>query len=398
MKLKKNILFVLLCANIFISHSQTQEIPETLETPEITEKDSTIVSSWIVGLGINAIDDSDHTKFRVFDVKDAWNSRPYPSRVSIGKYFKSGLGLELISAINKYKEGKIVEGVRLTEDIGYFSIDSRLSYDLNKVIGETGWFDPYVGVGLGYTDANNTPRGTYNAIFGFRTWLSDRVGLDFNTSGKWTMDNDLTNHIQHVVGVVYRFKAEKELTKKGQEKLDLIKELEKETNRINDSIALVNKLEEEKRLLADQLEKEKEEARLAQIVKEKAKEQERKDIQNAIDALEDIYFGFDLSNITSISSKILDNLISILNKNPELVIEITSHTDSRGNDDYNKKLSERRLKSTLNYLFKNGIAKERIVGGAYGEEKLTNECDNNTKCFDNKHNKNRRSEIKIISF
>lgn len=398
MKLKKNILLVLLCANIFISHSQTQEIPETLETPEITEKDSTIVSSWIVGLGINAVDDSDHTKFRVFDVKDAWNSRPYPSRVSIGKYFKSGLGLELISAINKYKEGKIVEGVRLTEDIGYFSIDSRLSYDLNKVIGETGWFDPYVGVGLGYTDANNTPRGTYNAIFGFRTWLSDRVGLDFNTSGKWTMDNDLTNHIQHVVGVVYRFKAEKELTKKGQEKLDLIKELEKETNRINDSIALVNKLEEEKRLLADQLEKEKEEARLAQIVKEKAKEQERKDIQNAIDALEDIYFGFDLSNITSISSKILDNLISILNKNPELVIEITSHTDSRGNDDYNKKLSERRLKSTLNYLFKNGIAKERIVGGAYGEEKLTNECDNNTKCFDNKHNKNRRSEIKIISF
>ena len=91
-------------------------------------------------------------------------------------------------------------------------------------------------------------------------------------------------------------------------------------------------------------------------------------------------------------------MISILNKNPELVIEITSHTDSRGNDDYNKKLSERRLKSTLNYLFENGIAKERIVGGAYGEEKLTNECDNNTKCFDNKHNKNRRSEIKIISF
>ena len=270
MKLKKNILFVLLCANIFISHSQTQEIPET---PEITEKDSTIVSSWIVGLGINAVDDSDHTKFRVFDVKDAWNSRPYPSRVSIGKYFKSGLGLELISAINKYKEGKIVEGLRLTEDIGYFSIDSRLSYDLNKVIGETGWFDPYVGVGLGYTDANNTPRGTYNAIFGFRTWLSDRVGLDFNTSGKWTMDNDLTNHIQHAVGVVYRFKAEKELTKKGQEKLDLLKELEKETNRINDSIALVNKLEEEKRLLADQLEKEIEEARLAQIVKEKAREQ-----------------------------------------------------------------------------------------------------------------------------
>ena len=369
MKLKKNILLVLLCANIFISHSQTQEIPETLETPEITEKDSTIVSSWIVGLGINAVDDSDHTKFRVFDVKDAWNSRPYPSRVSIGKYFKSGLGLELISAINKYKEGKIVEGLRLTEDIGYFSIDSRLSYDLNKVIGETGWFDPYVGVGLGYTDANNTPRGTYNAIFGFRTWLSDRVGLDFNTSGKWTKDNDLSNHIQHAVGVVYRFKAEKELTKKGQEKLDLIKELEKETNRINDSIALVNKLEEEKRLLADQLEKAKVEARLAQIVKEKAREQKRKDIQNAMDALEDIYFGFDLSNITSTSSKILDNLIFILNKNPELVIEITSHTDSRGNDDYNKKLSERRLKSTLNYLFENGIAKERIVGGAYGEEK-----------------------------
>ena len=65
---------------------------------KITKKDSTIVSSWIFGIGFNAVDDSDDTFHRLFDRKDAWNAVPYPSRLSKRKYFKSGLGIEAIGS------------------------------------------------------------------------------------------------------------------------------------------------------------------------------------------------------------------------------------------------------------------------------------------------------------
>lgn len=384
---KKGFLLVMLVSNVFLTHAQT---------PELTKKDSTIVSSWIAGIGFNAVDDSDDEFNRLFDIKDAWNAVPFPSRLSIGRYFKSGLGIEAIAAYNKYKKDKIVDGLPIASDKDYFSIDSRLSYDLNKVIGETGWFDPYVGVGIGYTNANDISRGTYNAVLGFRTWFSDRIGLDVNTSGKWTMNTNYTNHLQHAIGVVYRFNVEKELTKEGEAKLELIEALEKEAARVNDSVALAN----ENKLLAEKLEKEKEAARLAQIEKEKeeARAKEKSDIQNKIDALENVYFPLNASYLTPSSKNILSNLTLILNEHPKLQLEISSHTDSRGSSVYNQLLSERRLKSTIDYLLNNGVGKDRITGKAYGEEKLINECDNDTKCSEIKHKENRRSEFKIVNY
>lgn len=389
MILKKEMFLAILVANVFAIHSQTTEI---------TKKDSTIVSSWIVGLGYNIIDDSSRDGFQsYFDVKGTWNAVPYPSRISIGKYFKNGLGLEVIASYNKYKAGKIVDGLPpLTNDKNYYSVDSRLSYDLNKIFGETGWFDPYMGVGLGFTEANSISRGTFNGVLGFRTWFSDRLGLDVNTSGKWRMNKNPTNHIQHAIGVVYRFNIEKDLTEEGKDKLELIEAEAKELARVNDSIATANKVAEERRLFNERLEKDKELARLAQI--EREKEEAKREIQSKINDLENIYFVFDSSSITSSSKNALSKLVIILNEYPNLIIEVNSHTDSRGPAVYNQKLSEIRLQSTLEYLFKNGIQPNRVVGEAYGEEKLVNECDDHTKCSETKHKQNRRSQFKIINF
>lgn len=385
--IKKEVLLAILVANVFLTYAQT---------PEITKKDSTIVSSWIAGIGFNAVDDSGDQFNRLFDIEEAWNAVPYPSRLSIGRYFKSGLGIEAIAAYNKYKKDKIVDGLPIANDKDYFSIDSRLSYDLNKIIGETGWFDPYVGVGIGYTYTDDISRGTYNGVLGFRTWFSDRIGLDVNSSGKWPMNSNYTNHLQHAIGVVYRFNAEKELTKEGEEKLELLEALEKETTRVNDSIALAN----ENKLLAERLEKEKEAARLVQVEKEKeeARAKEKSDIQNKINALENVYFALNSSYLTSSSKNVLSNLTLILNEYPKLQLEISSHTDSRGTAIYNQWLSERRLKSTIDYLLNNGVGTDRVTGKAYGEEKLVNECDDHTKCSEIKHKENRRSEFKIINY
>ncbi|MEM1259732.1 MAG: OmpA family protein, partial [Bacteroidota bacterium] len=139
---------------------------------QLTKKDSIVQSSWIFGVGFNAIDDAGSEFTNVFNVSDNWNIVPFPSRLSIGRYFKNGLGLEAIGSYNQYQEGKTIDGIVAVEDIDYYAIDFRISYDLNMILGETGWFDPYVGIGAGYTDANNQGRGTYNASVGFRTWFS----------------------------------------------------------------------------------------------------------------------------------------------------------------------------------------------------------------------------------
>ncbi|GGK34624.1 hypothetical protein GCM10007962_31350 [Yeosuana aromativorans] len=387
MILKKGILSVFLFLTIVTTYSQNE--------PTLTKQDSTIVSLWVFGVGFNAIDDSGNSYGNLFDIKKAWNAVPFPSRLSIGKYFKNGLGIEGIVAYNKYKKGKIVDNFPLDSDKDYFSIDSRLSYDLNKIIGNTGWFDPYLGIGVGYTHANDISRGTYNGVVGFRVWFSDNLGLDVNSSGKWAMKPRVKNHLQHALGLVYRFNIKKELTEEGMAKLDTINAIEKENARVKDSVALAKKIDEEHRLKAQE-----EQARLAQIEKEKeeAREREKSNIQDRLNALENIYFPFDWSRLTPQSKDILSKLVLILNDYPKLSIEVDTHTDSRGSTDYNQSLSERRLQSILNYLNENGIEPSRIVGKAYGELRLFNECDDHTKCSEAKHRENRKSVFKILNF
>jgi outer membrane protein OmpA-like peptidoglycan-associated protein len=368
---------------------------------QLTKKDSIVQSAWIFGLGFNAVDDAGSEFSNVFNFEDNWNVVPFPSRFSIGRYFKNGLGLEAIGSYNQYKEGKTIDGLINTEDIDYYAIDFRVSYDLNQILGETGWFDPYVGIGAGYTDANNQGRGTYNAAVGFRTWFSDRFGLDFNSTGKWAMNTEnATNHIQHAAGAVYRFGIEKGLSKKGEEKLALMQELEEEQRRIQDSIAAAQRAEEEARLMAERLEREKEAARLAaeEKAKREAENSKRLEIQEQIEALGYVYFDLNSSYLTTKDKELLDGLISILEKYPNLVLEVSSHTDARGTDKYNLWLSQRRAQRTVNYLVSKGISEERIISKALGEKNLTNECDDGVYCTEDKHRRNRRSEFTILKF
>ncbi|RPG30789.1 MAG: OmpA family protein [Muricauda sp. TMED12] len=364
---------------------------------ELTKKDSIVQSYWLVTLGANAVDDSGHEFNRLFDIEGAWNIAPYPSRVSIGRYFKSGVGLEAIGSYNRYKEGKIVDKVVMQEDVDYYGFDFRVSYDLNMILGETGFFDPYVGIGAGYTDANNQGRGTYNAILGFRTWFSDHWGLDFNSTGKWAMDTEnASNHIQHALGVAYRFQVEKGLSRKGEEKLALLQEMEKEQQRVQDSIADA----EEATRLAERLQKEKEAAELAAAEKAKkdAEDARRLAIQNKIDDLGNVHFKLNSSYLTDKDKLMLDQLATIMESEPNIQIRVTSHTDSRGTGQYNQWLSEQRAKRTVEYILSKGIAEDRITQEAFGETKLLNECSDGVYCTEEKHALNRRSEFVIVKY
>jgi len=180
MKNFSSLLVVLAMLSTSVHFAQEQDV-------SLTAKDSIVSSSWTFGLGYNFVDDSGDVFDGLFDFKTQWNALPYPNRLSVGRNFKSGFGVELIGTINRYKVGKIIERAINESDTRYWAVDTRLSYDLNKLIGDTSWFDPYVGIGLGYTQANDISRGTYNGVIGFRTWFSDRLGLDLNSSGKWSI-------------------------------------------------------------------------------------------------------------------------------------------------------------------------------------------------------------------
>ncbi len=107
--------------------------------------------------------------------------------------------------------------------------------------------------------------------------------------------------------------------------------------------------------------------------------------------LRNIFFDFDKATIRPESANELERLIKLLNDNPTLKIELGSHTDSKGSDDYNWKLSESRSKSVVDYLIGKGISTARLVAKGYGETKPidTNDTD------DGRQN-NRRTEFKIL--
>ncbi len=369
------------------------------EDIRLTAKDSSIQSSWVFGLGYNFVDDSGDTFGDLLAVTEQWNGLAYPNRLSAGRYFKSGLGIEAIATYNKYSAGKIIDGRINLEDSDYLGLDARVSYDLNKIIGDTSWFDPYLGLGFGFTDADNTPRTTYNAVIGFRTWFSDRWGLDFSSSGKWRTGDKGTNHIQHAAGVVYQFGIEKELSKRGIEKLALIDALAAEKQRVNDSIA-ASEHEKDAIALAERLAKEKETTRLAMIEEAKldAEKRRKQDLRSQIDILGFVYFDLNSSYINKKSKEILETLASILVENPELKLKVTSHTDSRGKATYNKWLSERRVQRTVEYLVSSGIAANRLASEAFGEDNLLNDCDDTKYCAEDEHQINRRSEFIITDF
>lgn len=112
--------------------------------------------------------------------------------------------------------------------------------------------------------------------------------------------------------------------------------------------------------------------------------------------IDNVFFDFDKSNIRKDAQVVLNNLVDLMNKYPNMVIEVKSFTDSRGSHAYNDKLSQRRAKSTIDYVLKKGISPSRINGLGYGETVLVNNCADKAKCTEAEHQLNRRSEIVVL--
>ncbi|KZS38260.1 flagellar motor protein MotB [Aquimarina aggregata] len=113
-------------------------------------------------------------------------------------------------------------------------------------------------------------------------------------------------------------------------------------------------------------------------------------------SLNKIYFDFDAFYIRTDASVELAKVIEVMKQYPEMKIEVGSHTDSHGDDNYNLRLSEQRAKATVAYMIKNGISVERLTGKGYGETQPVNDCGNDTNCTKDEYQLNRRSEFIIV--
>jgi outer membrane protein OmpA-like peptidoglycan-associated protein len=110
-----------------------------------------------------------------------------------------------------------------------------------------------------------------------------------------------------------------------------------------------------------------------------------------------IYFDLDKSDIRKDAAREFDKVVSLLNQYPNMIIKIESHTDSRGRDNYNLALSDKRAKATRDYIISKGINPSRIISAiGFGETQLMNKCENGVPCSDSLHQLNRRSEFIII--
>lgn len=112
--------------------------------------------------------------------------------------------------------------------------------------------------------------------------------------------------------------------------------------------------------------------------------------------LERIYFDFNKWNIREDAAVILGTLVDLLKKYPEMEIEVASHTDARGSNDYNLSLSKKRAASTLAFLVSQGIDRNRLRSIGYGEEQPLNQCVREGICTDDEYDINRRSEFTLL--
>lgn len=110
--------------------------------------------------------------------------------------------------------------------------------------------------------------------------------------------------------------------------------------------------------------------------------------------LENIYYDLDKANIRPDAALVLDSLVQIMNDNPEIFIELGSHTDNRADDAYNLRLSFQRAQSAVSYIINEGIEAKRITAKGYGETQLIIK----NAQTEEQHQRNRRTEFKVLRY
>ena len=161
---------------------------------------------WAVSFGANIVDYKLHTEFQRH--LEDWlgnsdlNILPSISRISAEKYLEKGFSLQLAGSMNKINHTTVLDD---QDGLLYYAVDAIVKYDLNNLVGDTSWFDPFVYLGGGYTSIDSEGEGVYNVGFGFNTWFNENLGVNLQTGVKAGFSDKVNDHYQTSVGLVIKF-------------------------------------------------------------------------------------------------------------------------------------------------------------------------------------------------
>ncbi|WP_345006199.1 OmpA family protein [Snuella lapsa] len=162
---------------------------------------------WQINIGANAVDfyptgeDGQGEIFdEYFNVTDHWNILPSLSTISVSKYLGDGFSFGVAGSLNKIENW----GDTAVDDLSYYGVDGTIKYSLGELIG-CDTFEPYLGVGGGYTWVDEIGAGTLNGTLGFNLWFNDNIGLTFQSAYKHAFEDYLATHFQHSAGISIKF-------------------------------------------------------------------------------------------------------------------------------------------------------------------------------------------------
>nr|WP_294933680.1 OmpA family protein [uncultured Flavobacterium sp.] len=180
---------------------------------------------WAITFGANAVDGGrvsaaskvEDQFSQYFNAKDYWNILPSVSYVNVSRHVGNNFSFGVTGSVNKIDkfvwERATIPGeypVTNPGDLMYYGIDGVIKYSFMNAIGSK-WFDPYAHIGGGYTFMGDASAGTVNGGLGINFWFTDQIGLSFQSTYKHSFDEtrtpdvDVASHLQHFVGIAFKF-------------------------------------------------------------------------------------------------------------------------------------------------------------------------------------------------
>jgi OOP family OmpA-OmpF porin len=163
---------------------------------------------WQVTLGMNAVDfypigeprPSGGYFNEYFNATDHWNILPSLTSITVGKYLGDNFSFGVAGSINKITKF----GEASVDDLTYYGLDGIIKYDFGQALN-LGKFEPFVGVGGGYSWVDDVGAGTLNGSLGLNYMFTDNLGLTLQSTYKHSFEDYLSKHFQHTAGLVIRF-------------------------------------------------------------------------------------------------------------------------------------------------------------------------------------------------
>ncbi|HEY9168387.1 MAG TPA: hypothetical protein VIN72_02765 [Lutibacter sp.] len=167
-------------------------------------------NKWAIGVGVNIVDIRNSSTIST-TIEDYFNKGLNDLNMS-GAFIKisaerdidKGFSLQLSFSGNKIEKGyNYLKGNPLTDD-NFTAFNAKLKYDLNYLLGETKWFDPFLLIGLGYVTIGDNSNGSVASGFGFNTWITDFIGLNFQSDYNHGIKSFGTDFFQHSAGFIFK--------------------------------------------------------------------------------------------------------------------------------------------------------------------------------------------------